>query len=236
MLSSLLSFFSSYSQNKSTYEFSEGDLFYCKHKSKYVVYKLLKHDIENETYHVINYHQLDDLPTIEGVEKLEIFGHHSPINKHGFKNPKLIISQVIKAEELKGYHEYLKLTKPIDLLYKIAKDYYLIGNSFADKKAQLKAIDEYSKAIDLIPEFIEAIDNRAFCEMELGNWNKAIKGFEQSLKILPKSTLAEFSIGECYLRLLNYDKALVQFEKTLKIDPSHSLSKEFIKNTKALIK
>lgn len=50
-----------------------------------------------------------------------------------------------------------------------------MGLRLTDEKKLFEAIDSYSKAIDLFPPFFEAIDNRAFCKMDLGMWAEAIE-------------------------------------------------------------
>jgi tetratricopeptide (TPR) repeat protein len=93
-------------------------------------------------------------------------------------------------------------------------------------------------AINLYPTLYEAIDNRAFCKMDLGRWREAIEDFNLSLTIHPYSALAEFSIGECYLKLDDHTAAKEYFNRALALEPDHELSKEFLQKisepTKAL--
>ena|SRR6478609_4665321 len=116
-----------------------------------------------------------------------------------------------------------------------AKHFYKEGYRLTDLKHYDEAIENYSKAIDLIPGFYEAIDNRAFCKMDMGRWKEAIDDFRLSLMINPKSFVAEFSIGECYLKSGEYKSAVNQFEKAIEIDPSQQIAHDFLKNAKEKI-
>lgn len=73
--------------------------------------------------------------------------------------------------------------------------------ALTDEKKSYEAIEQYTKAFELFPLFHEAMDNRAFVNMNMGKWLDAIADFQISLWIFPVSTLAEFSIEECYLNM-----------------------------------
>lgn len=209
-------------------EFSEGDIFYTYFDDRFHLEKLLKFEREFDTYHVLSYQPIERLPEIDEIESLKIFIHHAPIDKNGFENPRLLAKSKVSAADLRGYHEYLRQTRGTDDIIAAASEYYENGNNLADEKKFEEAIDEYSKAIDLIPVFYEAIDNRAFSKMDLARWAEAVEDFELSLRVNPDNAAAEFSIGECYLKSRDYARAKEHFEKALIIDPTDKLSKEFL--------
>jgi tetratricopeptide (TPR) repeat protein len=215
--------------------FSEGDIFYTQYSNQYHIYKLLVFDNDFDCYHVLSYQPVKTLPNIENVSDLEVFVYHSPIDKNGFKDAKLLTTAKVTCDDLIGYHEYLRQTQEPNYYIPIANQYYQAGLILTDEKKHYDAIDAYSKAVDLVPNFFEAIDNRAFCKMDLGLWTEAIEGFHESLEVNPKSLLAEFSIGECYLKLGNYQKAKEQFEKAIKIDPTHQALRDFLKKVNELL-
>lgn len=216
-------------------DFSEGDIFYTHFGNQYHIYKLLVFDKEFECYHVLGYKPLDTLPSTKNVDNLEVAVYHTPIDKNGFKDAKLLTKDKISSDDLIGYHEYLRQTQEPNYYIPIANEYYQAGLRLTDEKKHGDAIDSYSKAIDLVPNFFEAIDNRAFCKMDLGRWAQAIEDFQESLEVNPNSLLAEFSIGECYLKMDNYQKAKEQFEKAIAIDPTHQAPKDFLKKVNELL-
>ena len=216
-------------------DFSEGDIFYTHFHNQYHFYKLLVFDKDFECYHVLSYKSLGTLPGNNSADSLEVAVYHAPIDKNGFKDAKLFTKDKVTPDDLVGYHEYLRQTQEPNYYIPIANEYYQAGLRLTNEKKHYEAIDSYSKAIDLIPNFFEAIDNRAFCKMDLGHWMEAIEDFQESLEVNPKSLLAEFSIGECYLKMGTYQKAKEQFEKAIAIDPTYQPSKDFLKKANELL-
>ena len=215
--------------------FEEGDVFYTEKEKTYSLFKVLKYDSKFETLHVKGYEEVDKLPNQKELKSLSVMIHHFPVAKTGFEDPIFLFKTVVEEEDLEGYFLYIKETNKIDEIVKYAQQYYQVAHQLTDRQLYEEAIANYSKAIDLFPNFFEAIDNRAFCHMDLGHWREAIEGFEQSLVVNPNSLSAVFSIGECYLRLKNYPKAKEYFEKAIEINPNHEKPKEFLRITEGLM-
>ncbi len=223
------------SEKQQVTDFSVGDIFYTNSDNKFNPYKLLVIDTEFECYHVLAYSPVDNLPALTDIDKLSIFVYHSPFDKKAFANAVLLTNQPLTANDLVGYHEYLRQTQEPNYYIPIAKEYYKAGLVLTDQKKHYEAINSYSKAIDLFPQFFEAIDNRAFCKMDLGLWTDAIEDFKRSLQQNPKSLLAEFSIGECYFKMGDYENAKRQFEIAHSIDPNHKAPIQFLDKINALL-
>ncbi len=222
-------------QSESSTEFSEGDIFYTFSNGQYHIYKLLVFDKDFDCYHVLSYGPINTLPNKNDIDGFKVYIYHSPIAKGGFQEPVFIVNKKVVANDLIGYHEYLRQTQEAEYYFTIANDYYLAGLALTDQGKHIEAIDSYAKAFDLVPTFFEAIDNQAFCKMDIGLWQEAIEGFRKSLEVNPNSLLAEFSIGECYLKLEEYQKAKEQFQKAISIDPTNQIAKDFLKKTEDLI-
>ncbi|MEO8405090.1 MAG: tetratricopeptide repeat protein [Chitinophagaceae bacterium] len=209
--------------------FSEGDIFFTNHDNQYHLHKLLFFDKNFDCYHVLSYKPTEVLPTVSDIENLEVQVYHSPIDRNGFKNPVFLLNKNITSDDLIGYHEYLRQTQQVSDYVLLVDKYYQDGYRLTNEKKYNEAIDAYSKAIDLVPTFFEAIDNRAFCKMDIGQWEEAIEDFKKSLLVNPGTVLAEFSIGECYFKMKEYSKAREKFEKAHEIDPSDPAPIEFLK-------
>ncbi|MDJ1471538.1 tetratricopeptide repeat protein [Xanthocytophaga flava] len=215
--------------------FTTGDLFYLQSDQQYHLYKLLMDDAAFNCYHVLTYAPLDRVPVQIDVETLDIWMYHLPIDKEAFVNATLLTNQPIIAEDLIGYHEYLRQTKAPKEYIPVATAYYRDGLRLTDEKKYPEAIDAYSKAVDLFPQFYEAIDNRGFCKMDLGLWEDAIDDFHLSLEENPNSLLAEFSMGECYYKMGEYEKAKLHFEIAHQIDPNHQAPIQFLAKVKSIL-
>ncbi len=223
------------SKTEQVTDFSVGDIFYTKTDNKFNLYKLLVIDTEFDCYHISTYSPVDKLPALTDIDKLSIFVYHSPFDQKAFANATLLTNQPVTVNDLVGYHEYLRQTQNSSFYVPIANSYYKAGLALTDHKKHYEAIDSYSKAIDLFPQFFEAIDNRAFCKMDLGLWADAIEDFKLSLQQNPNSLLAEFSIGECYFKMGDYEKAKRQFEIAHSIDPNHQAPRQFLDKINAIL-
>ena len=207
-------------------EFTEGDIFYTLLNNQYHFYKVLKVDTDFDTYHVLTYTPVNQLP--ETPAGLTVFAYHSPIDKNGFPNSTRFGKAAVTDAELNGYHQYICVTHNMSLIIPEATRYFHEGYALTDQKKYEEAIQKYSVAVTLFPMLYEALDNRAFCKMDLARWEDAIEDFRLSLQVNPFSALAEFSIGECYMKMGSLDLAKEQFNKALSIEPDHELSKEFL--------
>ena len=208
---------------------AEGDIFHAYTDGKYLVYKLLSDDFTNDRYHVLSYYPLSHIPTIADISALKVNIYHAPFNKGAFKNAAFLAHTAVLAQDLIGYHEYLRQTQTPEHYFPIAQEYYLSALQLTDDYKFREAIDVYSKAIDLAPQFFEAIDNRAFCKMDMALWQDAIDDFRLSLQANPDTMLAEFSIGECYFQMKDYTNARHHFQIAHNIAPEDPTPILFLK-------
>lgn len=91
--------------------FSIGDIFYTKSDGKYNLYKLLVNDKEFGCYHILTYAPVDNLPNVDSIDNLPVFVFHSPFDKKAFAGATLLTNKQIVANDLIGYHEYLRQTQ-----------------------------------------------------------------------------------------------------------------------------
>lgn len=217
-----------------------GDVFYTPAGQEYHLFKVLAVDDVLDCYHVRCYVPVAAVPTAAEVAGLPVAVGHSPISTDGFGEPVLLGHEAVLDHELEGYHYYLRAMRgapappdPDSSEVDQAIQYFHQGLALSDEQRHWDAIAAYTEAVELVPAFYEALDNCAFCFMDLGLWERAIAGFEQSLAVNPDNALAEFSIGECYFNLGDDARASAQFEKALALDPTYFLALEFLQKVAA---
>lgn len=219
-----------------TPDLQEGDIFYTRYNDKFHLYKLLKKDGESGAYHVLSYVPQDELPDPSSVEELPVYVYHLPMHAESFVGAELLTHSSVTEDELIGYYTYLgHMEEDFEEKAGKAAEYFEEAYKLTDQGKTEEAIEKYSMAIELIPEFFEAIDNRAFCKMDLERWEDAIADFRLSLQVQPDSLLAEFSIGECYFRLGQFEKAREQFLQCTRLDPTHQVSADMLARTTEII-
>jgi len=214
-------------------QFSDGDIIYIYYEEEFYLYKILKVDEAASIFHVLAYEVQDYLPYGEEITDMAVKVFHAPVDIKAFDNAEILTKSKVTEYELQGYYEYVKQTQNPEVIADMVNQLYMDAYSLAKDGDFGDAIEKYTSAITLFPGFFQAIDNRAFCKMDLGLWNEAIEDFEMSLAVKPGTFLAEFSIGECYLNAGDYKKAKEQFEKALVIEPSSEIAMEFLKKAAA---
>ncbi len=187
-------------------------------------------------YHVLFYQHVDRVPALDEVSELTISVHHSSLA--GFENVHLLGNRPVLENDLVGFHEYLKQTdfkryaaetgRPIEELLTKASLTMIEGNRLKDSGDALAAIKSYTEAVDHFPLYFEAIDNRAFARMDLGDWDEAIVDLLESERINGPTMLTVFSIGECHLKAGRFTEARIQFIKCLERAPRNLLYQRFL--------
>lgn len=211
-----------------TLDFVAGDVFYTRADQQYRLFKVVATDPDLACYHVAIYVPQATLPAPAELPGLPLEIGHAPISADGFDHPVWLAHQPLTAHELAGYHTYLQHVQSTGSTIDQAIAYFNDGLALTDAGQHDAAIEAYAKAAGLVPQFYEALDNRAFCFMDLGRWPEAIAGFEQSLQVNPANDLAVFSIGECYFNLRDDAQATAHFEQALQLNPASALAHEFL--------
>lgn len=182
--------------------------------------------------HCRTYMPVDRRPTTSDLATLRVRVGHAPIAAGSFaRGWKRIGNQPVVPEDIDGFLVYLKLTdfprylkvsgEDAGRIISAANEHYRHACALGDEGRRQEAIAEYDRAIDLFPMFYEAIDNRAFTFMELGDYRTALAGFQDSLRMHPDGMAAFFSRGECLLRLKQYAEAEAVFAAGLERFPEH---------------
>jgi tetratricopeptide (TPR) repeat protein len=185
-----------------------------------------------ETFHCLIYRPTLDRPTPEMTDTLDVMCYHVPVDGAGYRSDwDVLCSPGVRPNDLTGFVEYLKLTdypryaafigQDIKTLTGQAIEHYRAACALGDEGRREEAIAEYSRAIEVFPDFFEAIDNRAFTHMELGMLEPALAGFEESLRVNPDGNAAYFSRGECLMKLGQYDEAEQVFLQGAHKFPEH---------------
>jgi tetratricopeptide (TPR) repeat protein len=226
----------------------EGDLVAIKTTGqKYALVKILRIDKWPDlthAYHCLSYDLVDNVPPLEQIEALTVLVWHSPISGESIERDGTVIGNVaVRSEELVGFHEYLKQTNfaryvqetGFDLAIQIplAQQHYQQGNQLAEQKRFQEAIEAYSKALDIFPPFMEALDNRGLTKMDLGLFQEAISDFEKSISAHGRNRLPFFSVGECYLKLGDYAAAEKIFVSCVNEWPQEVHFKLFLQMSRA---
>ncbi len=111
-------------------------------------------------------------------------------------------------------------TPPAKLL--TALDYFERGNYEYDLGNCAKAIEDYSKAIELNPIFPEVYNNRAYTYMMLEQYDQAFLDLDKAIELRPDYVNALMNRGDIYNFYYKIDRqrAIADYDRVLRIDPS----------------
>jgi len=89
------------------------------------------------------------------------------------------------------------------------------------------AINEYSKALKIDPEYTDALYERGLSKIEIHDFEGAIKDYTKALKINPEFYYGYGFRGDVNTTLGEYTAALADYEQALEINPNycHALSR-----------
>ncbi len=137
-----------------------------------------------------------------------------------------------ELEQLRAEFERLKAEKgTLDETANISKNYQkavnklsatdLFEKAYAHQKSgrYKEAIDAYSKAISLNPEYAEIYYNRGMAYVDLMQYDKAIKDLNKATALDPELAIAYIERGIAYSILKQYDRAFKDYNKAILLDP-----------------
>jgi len=111
------------------------------------------------------------------------------------------------------YDESLKLEE-------YAGSYNNRGIAYAKLNKYEQAIEDFSKAIELDPDFAEAYNNRGLSYAELNEHEQAIKDYDKAIELNPNYAVAYNNRGNAYAKLNKYKQAIEDYDRAIKLNPA----------------
>jgi tetratricopeptide (TPR) repeat protein len=103
-----------------------------------------------------------------------------------------------------------------------AQYHIILGDAYRSRQRLPAAIEEYEKALALVPTLPEVSYRIGVLHSDLHAYDKALEAFQRELRINPQSADAAYSLGAYYLNYGNdAAKARGYFETTVRLNPSH---------------
>ena len=111
-----------------------------------------------------------------------------------------------------------------------------LGSDFVNNNQYPKAVETFTKVIEIDPSWAEAWNKRATVLYMMGEFEKSQKDIDEVLKLEKRHFGALAGQGLVNIKLKNYEKAIMSYEEAMKIYPSMNSPKMMIKELKELIK
>jgi tetratricopeptide (TPR) repeat protein len=103
-----------------------------------------------------------------------------------------------------------------------SRPYHNRALAYQNIKGYGVAIEDYSKAIRLDPQFTEAYINRGILYAKLGNFEQATADYRQAIKLKPDSAFAYNNLANASAMEGKLDEAINYFDQAIKLDPKFS--------------
>ena len=95
-----------------------------------------------------------------------------------------------------------------------------LGNDYFDTRQPQKAIDSYSRALELRPNSANVLTDMGVMYRDLGQFDKAVANFVKASQVDPKHVQSLFNLGVVYLNDLKQPKKAVEaWNKVIQIAP-----------------
>jgi tetratricopeptide (TPR) repeat protein len=93
------------------------------------------------------------------------------------------------------------------------------GFSYHGKGEFARAIQDYSHAIKLMPDYADAYSNRGADYNNLGRFDLAIRDLSEAIKLEPRESVNFKNRSFSYAKRGDYDRALADLEHAVKLNP-----------------
>tara|TARA_Y100000766_G_scaffold214665_1_gene186376 strand:+ start:231 stop:3035 length:2805 start_codon:yes stop_codon:yes gene_type:complete len=97
------------------------------------------------------------------------------------------------------------------------EDYYNIGSQKVNENKFEEALEAYSIAVQLDPDFYKSYTNRAKIWFELGNYNESIKDNSKSINIKP-TYIAYHNRAYSKYKLGRYEEAVLDYSRSIELN------------------
>jgi tetratricopeptide (TPR) repeat protein len=102
-----------------------------------------------------------------------------------------------------------------------AVDYFERANDYANQGANDSAIADYTRAIELDPDFADAYYNRGNSYSNLDKPEEAIADYTHVVELKPDYLNAYYNRGNAYRVLEEHNKAIEDYNRVLEIEPGY---------------
>ena len=107
-----------------------------------------------------------------------------------------------------------------------AADYMARGDHDYDLGDYACAIEAYSRAIELKPDFAEAYNNRAYTYMKMENYALALPDLDQAIVLRPDYVNALINRGDIYnyYYQIDHERAISDYDRVLELEPGNGIA------------
>lgn len=95
----------------------------------------------------------------------------------------------------------------------------LLGNHYFGQQDYTQAIEQYTKAIKINPDFSQPYNQLGYADRFLENYSEAEKAFKKYIELIPDDPNPYDSYAELLMKMGKFDKSIEHYQKALVLDP-----------------
>lgn len=222
---------------------ANGDLYCMLTDQGYMVSKLLKIEgvlMEDDSpvmiHHMLFYGPEPRMPALEDIPMMQVHVWHAPMHPYSEEELSTMTylgNVPVTDTDLSGYWHYVQASqgepeeqpKPD---FAAALEAYRAGCAITDPSWAGEAIAAFTKAIDLVPAFYEALDNRGLLYLDLEREDLAKQDFLRSIQVFDsdKNSLPHMKLLWCYTALGEKEAFREKLSECLRRWPDHARWRE----------
>lgn len=93
------------------------------------------------------------------------------------------------------------------------------GSAYGDKQDYARAIADYSKALQLNPNYADAYYSRGTVYLRMNDNDRAIADISQTLRLNPNHAYAYYNRGLAYQNKADYTRAIADYDQAVRLNP-----------------
>lgn len=103
-------------------------------------------------------------------------------------------------------------------------EYVSLGIECLKRKDYDRAIENFTKAIQLNPKYSEAYNNRGIAFVAKGNYEKALADYNTAIELNPEFFYAFINRGKLYSDQVNHQQAIKDYSRAIELNPDNAVA------------
>lgn len=133
------------------------------------------------------------------------------------------LTALVKASLKQGRRELAEsiLSQALQVQDNNAELHYIQGTLYSEDEARFRdALREFTRAVQLRPDYAEARMALGIAQLAGGNYQQALQNFQAAARLAPTLVAVHLNLGDAYRATKQWQQAKASFEKALQMNPN----------------
>ena len=133
------------------------------------------------------------------------------------------LTALVKASLKQGRRELAEsiLAQALQIQDNNAELHYIQGTLYSEDEARFRdALQEFTRAVQLRPDYAEARMSLGIAQLAGGNYQQALQNFQAAARLAPTLVAVHLNLGDAYRATKQWQQAKQSFDKALQMEPN----------------